>query len=145
MQEVSLLRLYLLRAMYLLIGVGLGISLWPSIIASSGVDADANTVVKALLGALSLLCVLGLRYPLRMLPLLIFELLWKLIWVVVFALPLWVTDSLDSYGQETLFACMMGVVLVPLVLPWGYIYRTYVAAPTDAWTRKASNAKPSQP
>lgn len=144
MQEVSLFRLYLLRAMYLLIGVGLGISLWPSIIASSGAEADANTVVKALLGALSLLCVLGLRYPLRMLPLLIFELLWKLIWVVAFALPLWVTDSLDAYGQETLFACMIGVILVPLVLPWGYIYRTYMVAPTEAWTRKASNTSPSK-
>ena len=138
MQEVSLIRLYLLRAMYLLIGVGLGISLWPSLIASSGAVADAGTVVKALLGALSLLCVLGLRYPLRMLPLLIFELLWKIIWVVAFALPLWLTDRLDAYGQETLFACMIGVILVPLVIPWGYVYRTYAKAPTEAWTSSRS-------
>ena len=138
MQEVSLIRLYLLRAMYLLIGAGLGISLWPSLIASSGTVADAGTVVKALLGALSLLCVLGLRYPLRMLPLLIFELLWKIIWVVAFALPLWLTDRLDAYGQETLFACMIGVILVPLVIPWGYVYRTYAKAPTEAWTSSRS-------
>ena len=138
MQEVPLIRLYLLRAMYLLIGVGLGISLWPSLIASSGAVADAGTVVKALLGALSLLCVLGLRYPLRMLPLLIFELLWKIIWVVAFALPLWLTDRLDAYGQETLFACMIGVILVPLVIPWGYVYRTYAKAPTEAWTSSRS-------
>ena len=133
MQDVSLFRLYLLRAMYLLIAVGLGLTLWPSIIASSGTAADSHTVVMALLGALSLLCLLGIRYPLRMLPLLIFELLWKILWVVAFALPLWLTDRLDAYGQETLFACMMGVVLVPLVLPWGYIYTHYVKAPGDRW------------
>lgn len=136
MPDVSLFRLYLLRAMYLLIAVGLGLTLWPSIIASSGTAADSHTVVKALLGALSLLCLLGLRYPLRMLPLLIFELLWKVIWVVAFALPLWLTDRLDAYGTETLFACMMGVVLVPLVIPWGHVYRNYVKAPGEAWTKR---------
>lgn len=136
MPDVSLFRLYLLRAMYLLIAVGLGLTLWPSIIASSGTAADSHTVVKALLGALSLLCLLGLRYPLRMLPLLIFELLWKVIWVVAFALPLWLTDRLDAYGTETLFACLMGVVLVPLVIPWGHVYRDYVKAPGEAWTKR---------
>lgn len=134
MPEVSTFRLYLLRAMYLLIAVGLGITLWPSIIASSGTAADSHTVVKALLGALSLLCLLGVRYPLRMLPLLIFELLWKIIWVVAFALPLWLSNKLDAYGTETLFACMMGVILVPLVLPWGYMHRNYIKARSEPWT-----------
>lgn len=133
MPEVSTLRLYLLRAMYLLIAVGLGMTLWPSIIASSGDAADSHTVVKALLGALSLLCLLGIRYPLRMLPLLIFELLWKVIWVVAFALPLWRDNTLDAYGTETMFACMVGVILVPLVLPWGYIYRNYLKARSERW------------
>ena len=139
MQDVSLFRLYLLRAMYLLIAVGLGLTLWPSIIASSGTAADSHTVVMALLGALSLLCLLGIRYPLRMLPLLIFELLWKILWVVAFALPLWLTDRLDAYGQETLFACMMGVVLVPLVIPWGYVYRNYMKARSEPWTKRAQD------
>jgi hypothetical protein len=136
MQEVSLFRLYLLRGMYLLIGLGLGMTLWPSLIAKSGMAADADTVVMALLGALCVVCLLGLRYPLKMLPLLIFELLWKLIWVVAFALPLWRTDRLDVYGQETLFACMVGVVLVPLAIPWGHVVRTYLTAPGDAWRKR---------
>ena len=136
MQEVSLFRLYLLRGMYLLIGLGLGMTLWPSLIAKSGMAADADTVVMALLGALCVVCLLGLRYPLKMLPLLIFELLWKLIWVVAFALPLWRTDRLDAYGQETLFACMVGVVLVPLAIPWGHVVRTYLTAPGDAWRKR---------
>jgi hypothetical protein len=135
MPEVPLLRLYLLRAMYLLIAAGLGITLWASIVSSFGTAADSRTVVKALLGALSLLCVLGLRYPLRMLPLLLFELAWKLLWVVAFALPRWLAGTLDAYGQETLFACLVGLVLVPLVIPWGYVYRTYLVAPGEAWTK----------
>lgn len=142
MPEVSTFRLYLLRAMYLLIAAGMGLTIWPLIISPPEMAADSKTVVRAFLGALTLLCVLGIRYPLRMLPLLLFELLWKLIWVIAFALPLWLTDSLDANGQETLFACMMGVILVPLVLPWGYLYRLYVQAPGDAWTSNAARVEP---
>jgi len=124
-REVSPLRLHLLRAMYLLIVVGLGITVWPAIVAPSSVVANANSVVRSLLGALALMSLLGLRYPLEMLPLLLFELAWKVIWIVACALPMWLGPGLDAYASETLFACAIGVVLVPLVLPWGYVARTY--------------------
>ena len=58
--DVATLRLYLLRGMYLLIAVGLGLSLWPSILAPADTSADPHSVVRAVLGALSLLCLLGL-------------------------------------------------------------------------------------
>src|SRR6266496_1258596 len=121
MSEVSTLRLYLLRAMYLLIAVGLGITVWPSIIAPVDTAANAKTVIRALLGALAVLAVVGIRYPLQMLPLLLFELLWKLVWVVAFALRMWLHTGLDDYASETLFACLMGIILVPLVIPWSYV------------------------
>jgi hypothetical protein len=133
MSEVSTLRLYLLRGMYLLIAVGLALTVWPSIIAPANSVANANTVIRSLLGALALLSALGLRYPLKMLPLLLFELLWKVIWVVAFALRMWLAGGLDDYASETLFACMMGVVLVPIVMPWGYVFRHYFKAPGDPW------------
>lgn len=138
MSEVSLFRLYLLRAMYLLIAVGLGIVIWPSIIFPPSVVANPNTVIRSLLGALALLSLLGLRYPLQMLPLLMFELLWKVIWCVAFALPMWLGPGLDAYAAETLFACAMGVILVPLVLPWAYIRRHYIQAPSAPWAGPAS-------
>jgi hypothetical protein len=133
MSEVSTWRLYLLRGMYLLIAVGLTLTVWPSIVAPPNSVANASTVIRSLLGALALLSVLGLRYPLKMLPLLLFELLWKVIWVVAFALRMWLAGGLDDYASETLFACMMGVVLVPIVMPWGYVFRHYFKAPGDPW------------
>ncbi|QDW66718.1 hypothetical protein [Luteimonas granuli] len=89
MNDVSTLRLYLLRAMYLLVAMGLAVTIWPHIIAPASLVAGPNSVIRALLGALAVMCLLGLRYPLRMLPLLLFELLWKLIWVVASAIPMW--------------------------------------------------------
>ena len=139
MSEVSTWRLYLLRGMYLLIAVGLALTIWPSIIAPPDSVANASTVIRSLLGALALLSALGLRYPLKMLPLLLFELLWKVIWVVAFALRMWLAGGLDDYASETLFACMMGVVLVPIVMPWGYVFRHYFKAPGDPWRQAGAD------
>jgi hypothetical protein len=32
-------------------------------------------------------------------------------------------------------ACLMGVVLFPLVIPWGYVLANYVKAPADRWRK----------
>jgi hypothetical protein len=91
-----------------------------------------NTAVRSLLGAVCLLCGLGLRYPLKMLPVLLFELVWKTIWILSFGLPLWLKGRLTGDFAETMFNCLFTVILVPL-LPWGYIYRNYIAVPGDRW------------
>jgi len=133
MSEVSSLRLYLLRAMYLFMALGLALVIWPSILVPVSPEANAGSVVRALLGALGLLCLLGLRYPLQMLPLLVFELLWKVIWVLATALPMWLAGGLNPYGAATLLDCSFGLVLLPLVLPWNFIWRHYVLARSTPW------------
>ena len=137
LSEVSTLRLYLLRAMYLFIAVGLVLTVWPDIVAPSDTIANAKTVIRSLLGALALLSAPGLRYPLQMIPVLLFELLWKIIWVVAFALRMFLHQGLDQYATETLFACLLGLVLVPLALPWGYVFRHYLAARSEPWRQPA--------
>jgi hypothetical protein len=133
--DPTLWRLYALRAMYLLMAVGLGASFWPLVLNPPTPAADSASVVRALLAALGLMALLGLRYPVQLLPLLLFELLWKIVWVLAFGLPAWRHGRLDDYAAETLFACLMGVVLVPLVIPWRHAWRRFVAAPGDRWRR----------
>src|SRR5579862_8801524 len=78
MTDVSLLRLYVMRATYLLLVVGLGLMIWPQIIHHPMSTHGATT---SLLAAVQLLAIVGLRYPLQMLPVLLFELVWKSIWL----------------------------------------------------------------
>ncbi|HEY2482906.1 MAG TPA: hypothetical protein VGI30_12025 [Caulobacteraceae bacterium] len=137
MTEVSTLRLYLLRASYLLLVVGLGLTIWPLILHHAPTWERMHSVAACLLGALSALSVLGLRYPLRMLPLLLFEVAWKAIWLAAVALPLWLAHRMDAATTETAFECLMAAIFL-FVIPWGYVYRTYVTAAGDPWGGRAA-------
>ncbi|HXY32386.1 MAG TPA: hypothetical protein VEI06_16915 [Gemmatimonadaceae bacterium] len=135
MQDVSTFRLYLLRATYLLLVVGLGIDLWPKILHPPENLEHMRGVVWSLLTAVSLLAILGLRYPLKMLPLLFFELVWKSIWVLAIGLPLWSSGRLDPATRDTWNACLMGLVIFSLAIPWRYVLANYVMQPGNRWHR----------
>ena len=132
MREVSLSRLYLLRGMYLLVVVGLGLAAVPGIVRHAGQRELAQGVVDCMLLAFWLLCIVGLKYPLRMLPVLLWELVWKTLWLALVALPAWRAGTMDAATAENTFACAF-VILVPLVLPWKYVWRHYVRAAGDPW------------
>lgn len=132
MTQVSLLRLYALRAAYLLMAVGLGLTVWPGILNPDRDWSLMGGVVQCVLAAVSLLALLGLRYPVKMLPILMFELIWKGLWLVLVGLPAWRAGSMSAGTTETLVACLMGVIF-PLVIPWRHVWKTYVAAPGDRW------------
>jgi hypothetical protein len=85
--EVSLFRLYTLRASYLVLALGLGAYIWPLVLHHTSEFAATRGIQCALLAGLGATAVLGLRYPVQMLPLLLFELVWKAIYLIAFALP----------------------------------------------------------
>ncbi len=129
---VSLPRLYALRAGYLLIGTGLAVTHWPTLLQDVQQWQPAEGAVNSMLAALSLLAFLGLRYPLQMLPLLLFEVAFKLIWFVLVGLPLWAADSMDRATQDMAFANAF-VVLVLAVIPWSYVLEHYGTGRGDRW------------
>ena len=132
MTDVSMTRLYALRAGYLLIAAGLAATIWPSLVRHRPGWPLMNNVVGAMLGALSLLALLGLRYPLQMLPVLLFELPWKALWLVMVALPLWLSNPLDDRTMSTVVDCSVAIILIPLI-PWRYVVARYVRAPGAPW------------
>ncbi|MDQ0466128.1 hypothetical protein QO010_003921 [Caulobacter ginsengisoli] len=133
MNEVSLLRLYVMRATFLLIAVGEGMQIWPLIFRHRPWSDPMHGVAVALLAALTLLCWLGVRYPLKMAPLMLFEGVWKTIWMLAIGIPAWQAGPLTPAMAENMFAIGLGVVLVPLILPWPYLWRSYVTAKGDRW------------
>jgi hypothetical protein len=70
-EELSTRRLNVMRFGYAFMGVGLAIVKWPLLIQDAPSLPVLEGVVTCLLTAMSLLAFLGLRYPIRMLPILL--------------------------------------------------------------------------
>jgi hypothetical protein len=129
-EDLTLFRLYVMRAVYLLIGVGEGSQIAPALFVH---EPTARGVIPALLAGMCLLDLLGLKYPRQMLPLLMFEFAWKWTWMLAFGLPQRLSGQQPPTFAEDFFNIGFGVILMPLVLPWGFIWRNYVRKPGDRW------------
>jgi len=130
--DLPLYRLHVMRAGYLFMGVGLALVKWPLVIGYDAATPLFEGVVAVLLTAMSLLAFLGLRYPVRLLPILLFEVLWKLIWLVVVALPAVRAGDVDGALRGLIFNCSFVVIIIAAV-PWRYVWQRYVTARGDRW------------
>jgi hypothetical protein len=99
-EEVSLFRLYLMRSLYLLNFVLLGMAVWPDLINHGKPWDPMHGIAVSCWAALSALSGLGIRYPLKMLPLMIFQLLYKSVWVL--AVGAVYPDSTRHFGKRRL-------------------------------------------
>lgn len=131
--DISLFRLYTLRLAYLILAVGLGIYIWPAVIHHTSESAITHGVQIALLAGIGLTAVLGLRYPLQMLPLLLFEIIWKAIYLTAFALPLWSAHQITAAAAEDIKACLW-VVIFLFLIPWRYVFAHYIRQHGDRWS-----------
>ena len=132
MTELSLLRLNLLRAAYAFVAIGIGLVIWPAIFSHPAGWPLMSSVVSCMMAGLSVLALFGLRYPLQLLPVLLFELVWKTIWLLAVALPLWTSGRMDPRTMQSVFECLLAVVLIPLI-PWRHVVRTYFRQPGARW------------
>jgi hypothetical protein len=128
-------RLHMMRGGYLLMAVGLMIVKWPLLLQAASMPV-ADGAVVCILTAMSLLALLGLRYPIGMLPILLFEVIWKVLWLVVVALPHLLANDMDRATADMLFTILF-VVAILAVTPWDYVWKRYVKTPGDSWGRTA--------
>jgi hypothetical protein len=129
-RAVSQLRLHALRAVYALIAVVL-------LSRAAGNLGEASvlstSVSRAMFTAVGLLALLGLRYPLQMLPLMLFDVAWKAVWLLAYGLPLWLTGETEPAYVQASKECAMGMAIVLVVLPWRYLVQNYVRRAGESW------------
>ena len=131
--QLSPWQLNLLRVGYLVMGGGLAVVKWPLLFSHEPWGLMEGTV-ECILVAMSVLALLGIRYPLRMLPILLFEVAWKLTWLGVVALPLWLDNQLEGATREQASA-VLWVAIIIAVIPWRHVFAQYVMAPGEPWRR----------
>jgi hypothetical protein len=130
--DVPVWRLNLLRIFYVLIALGMGIGIWGQLLGATPDWPLMRGLAKSMLGGLALLCLLGLLDPLKWLPLLVYEMAWKTVWLIMVALPAWRAGALTPDQLQTFYECIP-VVFLYAVMPWRYMRAIYVTAPVARW------------
>lgn len=127
---VSLARLYLLRANYLLWAVaGVFLALPPLL----DPPPAARGMIDSMFAGLWVMGVLGVRYPLQMLPIFLFEFVWKTIWLLAFGLPQWLAGTGAPGLKGDLLSIGNGPILFGLIIPWGHVWSEYIRKPSERW------------
>lgn len=128
--EVPIWRLHLLRAMFLVFVVG---GFFAHLQWLIDPDPARRGMLDSMLAGLWILSFFGLRYPLRMLPIFLFEFVWKTIWLARFGLPQWLAGRSDPQLGEDLILIGLGPIVFGLIIPWGYVWRHYIKEPAQRW------------
>ena len=74
---------------------------------------------------------LGIIRPLKMLPILLLEIFYKVLWLIIVAYPLRSTNSLAGSPAEDTTMAFLWVLLPIIAVPWGYMFVTYIYHPKE--------------
>ena len=118
--------IYLLRLLYGLMFFVLGKDAWTHILTHQGSWESRDAIAWCVWAAFATLAGLGIIRPLKMLPILLLEVFYKVLWLAVVAYPLWSAGKLAGSPAEGTTNAFLWVVLPIVVVPWGYAFSTYV-------------------
>jgi hypothetical protein len=129
-RDVPQWRLHLLRAMFLVFVAG-GFFVHPQWLFDP--ELDRRGMLDSMLAGLWVLSFFGFRSPLQLLPIFLFEFVWKTIWLFGFGLPQWMAGRDDPQLSEDLWLIGLGPLVFGLIIPWGYVWRHYFKEPSERW------------
>jgi hypothetical protein len=128
---VATWRINAMRFLFLLMAVVMGgLFVWPQLLFESANWDVMRGLAKSMLAALALLSLLGVRYPLQMLPLMLYEVTWKTIWIILIAGRAWMAGKWNA-DLESLFMDCIGIVIAFFIIPWPYVWARFFAQPME--------------
>ena len=125
-EGVRPIQIFGMRVGYVLVFTLVGYRSWTGILNHQGAWDPLQAAAVSMWASSSLLSLIGVFYPLRMLPLVLFEIGYKLIWLTAVAWPLWSANQLAGSPAEGMTYSFLPVVLPIALMPWGYVFRTCI-------------------
>jgi hypothetical protein len=129
---VPLWQIWGLRLMFAAMVIVLGSRQLTYILEGSADWEPWRGLGHSMLFSLALLALVGVFRPIRLLPLMIYEVVWKSVWLLVVAMPPWlagqpVPEIVNATGS------MIGIAIITILIPWRYVWWAYVAQPIERW------------
>lgn len=128
-EGVRPINIYLLRLLYFLMFAFVGFDAWNTIIDHQGPWDNTRAVAWCVWAAYATLSFFGLISPLRWLPIVIFMIFYKTLWLVVVAYPLWRDGSLAGSPAEEMAQIFIAAPFIALIVPWKYVFKNLILVP----------------
>jgi hypothetical protein len=125
-----------LRVIYLLMCSLMAFTAWSSILQHQGDWEPYRAMAVCVWAAYGTLSLLGLLHPLRMLPVVLFMIFYKTLWLALVAYPLWHAGRLAGSSAEELTYIFLAAPAFALVVPWGHVLRRFVLM---SWRRTTAS------
>jgi hypothetical protein len=125
-EGVPRINIYLLRLLFTLMFVFLTYESWSTIVNHSGTWNGTAAAAWCMWGSYSVISFIGILRPLKMLPIVIFEIVYKVAWLFVVAYPLWIKGELEGSQVEGMASVYMWVVFPIVAMPWKYFVRNFI-------------------
>ena len=125
-EGVPRINIYLLRILFSLMFLFVASSSWKHIFNHTGFWDNMNAAAWCMWASYSTISIIGIVRPLRMLPIVLFEIVYKIAWLVVVAYPLWVKNQLTGSPAESMTSVFLWVCLPIVAMPWRYFFMTYI-------------------
>jgi hypothetical protein len=126
-EGVRPIQIYACRLGCVLIVTMLGYPSWVLLLQGGSTTDPVVAAALSMWAAFSVLAVPAFIRPLKWLPIFLFEIGFKVIWLAVVALPLWWRHELAGSPAEELTMAFATVIFPIIAMPWGYVVRTYVS------------------
>jgi hypothetical protein len=125
-EGVPRMNIYLLRLPFTLMFVFLTFESWSTIIRHTGLWDGTRAAAWCMWASYSVISFIGILKPLKMLPIVLFEIVYKVTWLLIVAYPLWVKGELKGSAVEGMANVYIWVVLPVVAMPWRYFFYNYV-------------------
>ena len=99
---------------------------WKMIFTHEGQLDRFRGIAVCVWAAYGTLSLFGLIHPLKWLPIVLFMIFYKTLWLIVVAYPLWKTNTLKGSSAEELANIFIWVLVPLLFIPWKYFFKKYI-------------------
>ena len=125
-EGVRPINIYLLRILNFLMFALMSIDAWKVVFFHEGQLEKYRAMAICVWAAYGTLGFFGLFKPLKWLPIVLFMIFYKTLWLIVVSLPLWKTNQLEGSPAEELTYIFIAAPFMLLIIPWKYVFQNYL-------------------
>ena len=104
----------------------LAMDVWTHIITYDQRWDPSDAMNWSVWAAFTFFAVIGIFHTVKMIPIMLLEIVYKTIWLILVALPLFLDGNLSDDTTDGMIYPFLFVILPLIFVPWGYVVKKYI-------------------